>query len=403
MAEYTPAAEIESRCERYRALLQQYLPECEGALVFSRLNLYYFTGTLATGVLWLPIEGDSLLFCRKGVERAKIESPLKDILPFNSYKDIRGAFEDFSIPLPSKIAAEMNGLPWSLSKSLLKHLAGVEFVSGDKLIAMVRAVKSEWELQILSEAGKRHDQCLTRLLPPCLHGGMSELEISHKISELSFSLGHNGILRMDAFGEETFLGHIAIGQSANYPSFFNGPVGLRGTHPAAPFMGSAEVRWEPGSPLTIDCGFMLDGYQTDKTQVYWLGDKGSIPKDIQRAHDFCLEIQAQVAGRLKPGVKPSELWKQCEEEASQSPWSAGFMGLGNNKVNFVGHGIGLAIDEYPVIANGFDLPLEEGMVLAIEPKVGLPGVGMVGIENTFEVTRDGGMAITGEEYDIITI
>ena len=79
------------------------------------------------------------------------------------------------------------------------------------------------------------------------------------------------------------------------------------------------------------------------------------------------------------------------------------MGLGENKVNFVGHGNGLAIDEYPVIAKGFDLPLEAGMVLAIEPKIGIPGIGMVGTENTFEVTTQGGQSITGNNYDIITV
>ena len=79
------------------------------------------------------------------------------------------------------------------------------------------------------------------------------------------------------------------------------------------------------------------------------------------------------------------------------------MGLGRNKVSFVGHGIGLAIDEYPAVAKGFDLPLEEGAVLAIEPKIGLPGVGMVGVENTFLVTPQGGKSLTGEDLGIIRV
>ena len=89
--------------------------------------------------------------------------------------------------------------------------------------------------------------------------------------------------------------------------------------------------------------------------------------------------------------------------ASKSPWYHGFMGLNGNKVQFLGHGIGLAIDEYPVIAKGFDAPLEEGMVLAIEPKIGLPGIGMVGTENTFEVTSGGGKSLTGSDFEIIKI
>ncbi len=384
-------------------MLRQYLPQAEGAFIFSRLNIYYFTGTFANGVFWLPLEGEPILFCRRGAERAKIETSIKNIVPFNSYGDIDKTFKEFDIPLPAQVATEMNGLPWSLSSSLMKHLPTIKFVPGDKLIGLTRAKKSEWELQILRAAGKKHNKCLTQLLPPFLHNGINELEISHRISDLFYSEGHNGILRMETFGEEAFLGHVAVGDSANYPSVFNGPVGLRGVHPAVPFMGAEETKWEPGSPLIIDNGFTLCGYQTDKTQVYWLGSKKSIPESIQSAHNFCVEMQSMIAEQLHPGSTPADLWKQCEQMVSQSPWENGFMGLNNNKVNFIGHGIGLAIDEYPVLASGFDLPLEEGMVLAIEPKIGIPSVGMVGTENTFEVTAKGGQALTGNNYEIITL
>lgn len=100
---------------------------------------------------------------------------------------------------------------------------------------------------------------------------------------------------------------------------------------------------------------------------------------------------------------PSQIWEKCLSITEPSEWHEGFMGLGENKVFFVGHGIGLAIDEYPVLASGFDSPLEQGMTLAIEPKIGLPGFGMVGLENTFEVTHEGGKCLTGEHFDIITI
>jgi Xaa-Pro aminopeptidase len=399
----TPATEIYSRWKRYREFFSKHLPQCEGSFVFSRLNIFYFTGTFANGVLWLPAEGEPILFCRRGAERAEIETPIDNIIQFTSYGDLESTFMNLAIDVPSKVAAEMNGLSWSLSNSLMKHLPSIEFIPCDKLIAVTRATKSEWELQFLREAGQKHNKCLTLLLPPLLYEGINELEISHRISEIFFSEGHNGVLRMETFGEEAFLGHIAAGESANYPSVFNGPVGLRGTHPAVPFMGSEEIKWTSGSPLTIDNGFMFGGYQTDKTQVYWLGKRTDIPDPIQNAHNFCIEMQARLAEQLCPGAIPGNLWNQCEEIVSRSPWPDGFMGLGSNKVDFVGHGIGLAIDEYPVLANGFDLPLEEGMVLAIEPKIGIPGLGMVGTENTFEVTADGGKPLTGSNYEIITV
>jgi Xaa-Pro aminopeptidase len=341
--------------------------------------------------------------CRRGDERAKIESPINHIYSFRSYSDIETILSDLGFSLPELVAAEMNGLSWALSNSLTKHLSTHRFLPADKIIGMCRAKKSEWELNIIREAGSRHAKCLTELLPPFLHDGISELEICHKISELFFSEGHLGILRMENYGEEVFLGHISVGDSANYPSVFNGPVGLRGVHPATPYMGSAAVKWTKGKPLTIDNGFTLAGYMTDKTQVYWLGDRENMPVNALKAHNFCIDLQHQVAKLLRPGTLPSEIWNHCLAKVERSEWSDGFMGLEKNKVFFIGHGIGLAIDEYPALASGFDLPLEEGMTLAVEPKIGIPDFGMVGVENTFEVTTDGGKCLTGENFDIINI
>ena len=403
MNDIIPAQELAYRWDRCKNLLHQFIPQAGGILVFSRLNIYYFSGSFASGVFWLPLSGDPVLFCRRGDERAKIESPMNHIYPFRSYSDIETILNDLGFSLPKLVAAEMNGLSWALSNSLTKHLSAHKFVPADRIIGMSRAKKSERELNILREAGAKHARCLTKLLPPFLHNGISELEISHKISELFFSEGHLGILRMENYGEEIFLGHISVGESANYPSVFNGPVGLRGVHPATPYMGAAEVRWTAGQPLTIDNGFTLAGYMTDKTQVYWLGDKEKMPVNAVKAHNFCIDLQDEIAEILRPGTLPSEIWKHCYTKVERSEWRDGFMGLGKNKVFFVGHGIGLAIDEYPALANGFDLPLEEGMTLAIEPKIGIPGFGMVGVENTFEVTTAGGKCLTGENFDIITI
>lgn len=395
--------ELTSRWDRCRNLLQQFIPQAQGILVFSRLNIYYFSGSFANGVFWLPLSSDPVLFCRRGDERAKIDSPLNHIYPFRSYSDIETILNELGSSMPEVVAAEMNGLSWALSNSLIKHLSAHKFVPADRIIGICRAKKSEWELNILREAGSRHARCLTELLPPFLHDGITELEICHKVSEIFFSEGHHGILRMENYGEEAFLGHISVGESANYPSFFNGPVGLRGVHPAIPHMGSADVKWTKGKPLTIDNGFTLAGYMTDKTQVYWLGDRKGLPVNAIEAHDFCINLQNRIAELLRPGILPGEIWKHCLAKVERSEWRDGFMGLGKNKVFFVGHGIGLAIDEYPVLANGFDLPLEEGMTLAIEPKIGISGFGMVGVENTFEVTTDGGKCLTGDNFDILCI
>jgi Xaa-Pro aminopeptidase len=401
--ETVPLLELENRWNRCRALLKNCVPRAAGIIVFSRLNIYYLSGTFGNGIFWLPLEGKPVLLCRRGLDRAGLESPVENIFPFRSYKEIEAVLHDAGSPLPETVAVEMNGLSWALGNSFTSALPGHALLPGDKVLAMVRGTKSDWELAKLGKAGAGHARCLTELLPPLLREGMSELAIAHTLSRLFYDQGHLGILRMGSYGEEVFMGHIAAGDSGNYPSVFNGPLGLRGAHPAVPHMGSGSKVWRAGEPLTIDNGFCFAGYQTDKTQVYWPGERGTIPAKVQAAQDFCLEVQSWVVSHLKPGELPSKIWQHVSAWAEQEGWGEGFMGLGNNKVGFVGHGIGLAIDEYPVLARGFDLPFEQGMVLAVEPKIGIPGVGMVGVENTFAVTARGGRSLTGDQGEIICI
>ena len=105
---------------------------------------------------------------------------------------------------------------------------------------------------------------------------------------------------------------------------------------------------------------------------------------------------------LKPCAIPSEIYEttmnSLDEEFLQN-----FMGFGNRMVKFIGHGVGLQFDEKPVIAEGFDDPIQEGMVISLEPKKGIANIGMVGIENTFIVTARGGECITGENPGLIPV
>lgn len=401
--EAMPLQELSLRWDRVRALLRAHAPEAGGLMTFSRIASYYLTGTMAPGVCWLPLEGEPLLMLRKGIERAGLESPLDSIVAFRSYSDLEGLAKEAGCSLSNVIAAEMAGLSWSLGQTLIVKLPKARFVPGDTILAMAQSVKTPWELTKLRLAGERHARCLMEIVPERIRPGMTEREVSHIVWEAFFSQGHSGIMRMGAFGEEIFLGHVSAGDSGNYPSYFNGPLGLRGEHPAATAMGYAGKVWKKGEPLALDVGFCLEGYQTDKTQLLWAGSRESIPEQAKRAQNFCIAVQGWIAERMKPGAIPSELYAHCVRWAEEEGLAEGFMGLNGNKVRFIGHGIGLTIDAWPVIAKGFDTPLEEGMVMALEPKHGIPGLGMVGLENTFEVTPQGGRCLTGESFDFICL
>ncbi|MEL7638255.1 MAG: Xaa-Pro peptidase family protein [Solidesulfovibrio sp.] len=400
--ERLPIEEMRDRQAKCRSALAATAPRAGGLLVFSRLAIYYLTGSWANGVLWLPLNGEAVLCCRKGRKRAELESPLTHIVSFRSFGDLAGLCEQAGSPLAPVCAAEQSGLSWNLAELLAARLPGVNFVAGDAALAVAQARKSEWELAKIRLCGARHAKGLMELLPAAIAPGMSERQIARKCWDAFFDLGHQGMLRMSG-GDEIFLGHIAAGDSGNYPSVFNGPVGLRGEHPAIPFSGYAGTVWKKGGVLTIDNGFSLEGYATDKTQVYFAGKASEIPDAVKRGHDLCARVQQALAERLRPGAVPSELYALALSMAEAAGLTEGFMGLGENKVRFLGHGIGLTIDGWPVLAKGFDAPLTAGMTLALEPKYGIPGVGMVGVENTFEVTAAGGKCLTGDTYDIICV
>ena len=400
--ERLPVDEYRSRIAACLKNLAEAAPECSGLLVFSRMNIYYLSGTWGNGALWVPRDGEPLFMCRKGIARARLESPMRAMVPFRSNSEIPGLAADHGAPLGRAVAVEMNGLPWAMGRKLESVLAGVELIAGDGVLARTRAVKSAWELAKLRLTGARHHECLTQLLPQHIRPGMTEREIALAVWEVFFSRGHQGMLRMQAPGEEAFLGHVSAGDSGIYPSVFNGPLGLRGQHPAMLHMGYAGKVWQKDEVLMLDCGFCLEGYHTDKTQAYW-ASSADIPDVARDAQKVCLEIQARLADGLRPGAVPSELYATGLEMADRAGFRDGFMGIGSDQVRFIGHGIGLAVDETPVIAAGQDEPLQAGMVMALEPKIGIPGIGMLGTENTFEITENGGRSLTGDNFDPVFV
>ncbi|MDO4574205.1 MAG: M24 family metallopeptidase [Planctomycetia bacterium] len=397
--EPTPLAELDARKERFFAAMERAVPDWETAILVHRVHHLYFAGTMQDGLLVFRRDGLRRYFARRSFERACDESslPAGEVVPMESYRD---AAAELGKPL-GKTCVEREVLPLAMLERMQKHLSMSCVVGLDGVVARVRSVKSAWELGWMQTSGSLHRQLLEEIVPTFLREGMSETDFVAELFEAAVKLGYQGVSRFAMFQNEVGIGQYAFGTNALYPTNFDGPGGSRGMSAAIPFVGDRSCFLSPGTSVFADMGFGVNGYHTDKTQVYFFrgSGKATIPADALAAHEKCREIQSRIAELLVPGNTPDAIYRQIMESLPDD-FLPNFQGFGARKVKFLGHGVGLHIDEYPVLARGFCEPLEENMVLAVEPKKGIPGFGTVGVEDTYRVTPSGGECLTGGGREI---
>jgi Xaa-Pro aminopeptidase len=390
-----PLTELKDRLRRFRARMDKTQPGWELAAITGKVPLYYFTGTMQDSLLLIPQDGDAVLWVRQSYERAADESFFPDLRKMKSYRDVAAGMGK----IPREVFLETDLVPIAQLQRMQKHLLFTDVKPVDAEVSAVRAKKSPYELSLMERAGKIHCHVLEDCVPGMLAEGIDEVTFGCDLYSLMVKEGHQGIIRFGGFNE-MMLGQIGFGTSSICPICVDTPGGVSGMHPAVPQMGSRDRKLRKGDLVVIDIGCGYKGYQTDKTLSYMFGRP--IPDAAIQEHFRCVEIQDTMASMLKPGAIPSEIYRTIMAGIEPS-FLTNLMGFGDRRVKFLGHGVGLWIDETPVIAEGFNEPLEEGMVFALEPKKGIPDVGLVGIENTFVVTPQGGWSLTGKSRGLIEV
>jgi Xaa-Pro aminopeptidase len=370
-------------------------PGWELTTITGKVPLYYFTGTMQDGLLLIPQDGDAVFWVRQSFKRATDESLFPDIRKMKSYRDVAAEMKVF----PQTVYLEIEQVPVAQMQRLQKHLRFRDVKAVDEQVSAIRARKSPYELKLMERAGEIHRHVLEDLVPGMLREGIDEVTLTCDLYSVMVKEGHQGIIRFGMFNE-MLLGQIGFGTSSISPICVDTPGGVSGMHPSVPQMGSRDRVLRKGDLVVIDIGCGVNGYQTDKTLSYMFGRP--IPDAAIQEHFRCVEIQDTMASMLKPGAIPSEIYRTIMA-GLEPAFLTNFMGFGDHRVKFLGHGIGLWIDETPVIAEGFDEPLEEGMVFALEPKKGIQDVGLVGIENTFVVTSQGGRPLTGKSKGLVKV
>ena len=137
-------------------------------------------------------------------------------------------------------------------------------------------------------------------------------------------------------------------------------------------------------PVIVDYCATAGGYYADMTRTYCIG---SLPGHMEHAYDTSLAIQKLLMKEAKSGAVCGELWSAVRQLVRTNGLCEHFMGM-SRRVPFIGHGIGVEIDELPIIAARNGMIRKPNMVVAVEPKFVFPD-GAVGLENTFVVGEEG--------------
>ena len=191
---------------------------------------------------------------------------------------------------------------------------------------------------------------------------------------------------------------IAAGKSGAVPSYFDSAIGGLGTSPISS-LGAGFAKVNKNEPVLVDIVHLHRGYVSDCTRIF---SSGKLSEQwIQRLEDM-KEISKTVVNCLSSGENCSKAWEMGYLMASEMGHSDNLMGMRPEQAKFLGHSVGLELDETPVVAKGFDRPLEFGGTMAIEPKV-IYKDGAIGIEDTWVRTENGMECLTmGKKFPAIT-
>jgi Xaa-Pro dipeptidase len=389
--QHTPKAEIQSRLERLKPLVEK--ASLDGAFFHYKIDYFYLSGTMQDAFLYVRPEGKPILFVRRELKRAQRESPLEEIIPIKTFKDIK----PFLGPL-KRVGMQLDVVPYAMAMKFREILGDVTFVDVSPLTQQLRKNKSPFEISILEHAAAISNQVYDAV-PNLLREGLREIELGGMLENLAKALGHEGLLRVRSLNYEAYTWHILSGRTGSIVSQSDSPMGGLGLSPAFP-VGASMKKMKRGEPILVDFGISYHGYHVDQTRMYAIGH---MPEPFVKAYNVCRDIQYRVLDKVLEGMRTADLFMYSKQLAEDAGFAENYLGHGPHKVNFLAHGIGLELAELPFIARTHDYPLEAGMTFAIEPKMVFPNKGACGIENTVLLETGGYRILTNRDEQITIV
>ncbi len=375
--------EIRSRLRLLAAKLRE--KGLHGALVRYPLNIFYLSGTFVDGHLVVTEREESYLLVYRTLGRAKEEAKVSEIISFRSLRQLPGFLKDLGL---QRIGLEYDRLPARVFFYYQDLLAEFELSDLTPLLWALRARKSPYEIECLRQAASMLAEALEAFLPK-LRPGMSELEAAGLFEAELRKRGHPAYTRTYAWHQELAYGHLLFGDSAAVPSYLTTGQGGPGVwgYPQGPGV----KRLKKGELILIDYAGWYEGYMVDQTRIFACE---SLPQDLIDLYKKICSLISFLEKELSPGLLIEKFYHQAMEQAEALGLGKCLMAHGEEGVNFIGHGVGLEIDEWPPVAPKVKVPFEPGMVIALEPKCHLPGIGVIGLEDTFLITSQGAERLT---------
>lgn len=364
----------------------------DGLLICDNVNLYYVSGRIFRGYCYIPVKGEPIFFVRRplglnGTQVVYIRKP----------EEIGEYLQKNGIAFPDKLLLESDSISYSDYKRYETIFTPKEVLNGTALLRRCRSIKTPYEIDLIRRSGELHAKAY-ETIPSLYRKGMTDVEFSIELEHECRKLGSLGIFRIFGQSMEIFMGSVLAGDNADTPSPYDFAMGGAGLDVSLPVGCNGTVLTE-GMSLMVDMGGNFTGYMTDMTRTYAIG---SVQELALKAHETSIAIHQAIAAKARPGVAAKDLYELAAEMANHAGLSDYFMGH-RQKAGFIGHGVGIEINEAPVLAPCSRDILAEGMVFALEPKFVIPGTGALGIENTYVVTADGVEKLTIFEEELISL
>lgn len=386
-------AELRPEARLHVSKVQQELKAAglSGALIAANPNVYYLTLRFFRGYIWVPAEGDALYFV---VRPVNLEAP--DLLPVRKPEQIADMLsERGQLPAEGTVGFEYGELSYAEITRLQQVFPGLQAADCTAALRRARMVKTPWEIKQMEIDGALQASVYNKV-SEVYREGMTDVELQIALETLLRHKGCLGYSRVSGRLMEINLGSVISGDNADEPTPYEFAMGGAGTDPSLP--GGAdgkEIR--VGTTVMVDINGCFNGYQTDMTRTWRVGDVGSL---AMKAHECSRRILRELERIGCPGTPLADLWKRAEEIVAEEQLAEYFMGH-CQQVAFLGHGVGIELNEQPVVMARSRDVLSEGMTLALEPKFVIPSVGAVGVENTYVVEAEGlrPLTICAEELE----